>query len=157
MSYFIDDNIIEKIKDSSNIVDIISDYIRLKKAGANHVGLCPFHNEKTPSFTVSDSKQFFHCFGCGESGDSIGFIMKKENLDFPEAVKFLADKLGIEIEEKQTNDKYLEEKNRAYDINKEAARFFYSNLINNQRVVNYLNNRQVKDNEIGRASCRERV
>lgn len=150
MSYFIDDNIIEKIKDRSNIVDIVSDYIRLKRTGANHVGLCPFHNEKTPSFTVSDSRQFFHCFGCGESGDSIGFIMKKENLDFPEAVKFLADKLGIEIEEKKVNDKYLEEKNRAYDINKEAARFFYSNLIKNHGVVNYLNKRQVKDNDIRR-------
>lgn len=150
MSYFIDDNIIEKIKDSSNIVDIVSDYIRLKKTGSNYVGLCPFHNERTPSFTVSDTKQFFHCFGCGESGDSIGFIMKKENLDFPEAVKFLADKLGIVIEEGNKDDKYLEGKNRAYEINKEAARFFYGNLTKNPEILNYLNRRDVKDREIRR-------
>lgn len=148
MSYYIDDEIIEKVKDSSNIVDIVSDYIGLKKTGANHVGLCPFHNEKTPSFTVSDSKQFFHCFGCGESGDSISFVMKKENLDFPEAVKFLADKLGIQIEEKKQDDKYIEEKNRAYEINREAARFFYNNLIKNPTILEYLYNRNIKKRDI---------
>ncbi len=73
------------------LVDLVSRYVQLKKTGSNYVGLCPFHNEKTPSFTVSESKQLFHCFGCGEGGDVISFIMKIENLSFVEAVKFLAD------------------------------------------------------------------
>jgi DNA primase len=98
MKGYISEDTIEKVRDSADIVNIITDYVPLKKTGANHVGLCPFHNEKTPSFTVSDSKQIFHCFGCGEGGDVVTFIMKKENLDFPEAVIFLADKLGIAVE-----------------------------------------------------------
>lgn len=150
MSYYIDDSIIEKIKDNSNIVDIVEDYLRLKKTGANYVGLCPFHNEKTPSFTVSEAKQFFHCFGCGESGDSISFIMKQENLDFPEAVKFLGDKLGIEIMEKKVDDKYAEERDRAYEMNKEAARFFYNNLIENPEILDYLYKRGLKRGDINR-------
>lgn len=125
MTIFINDEIIEKVRDSSDIIDVISDYISLKKSGTNYVGLCPFHNEKTPSFTVSDTKQFFHCFGCGEGGDVVTFIMKRENLSFPEAVKLLADKKGIVIEEtKPKNEKLIQERNRGYEINKEAARFF---------------------------------
>ncbi len=125
MTNFISDDTIEKIKDSSEIVEIISDYVQLKRSGANYVGLCPFHNEKTPSFTVSPTRQFFHCFGCGEGGDSISFIMKKENLDFIEAIKFLGgNKYGIEIGETQLEDKHVDEKERLYEINREAARFF---------------------------------
>ena len=77
MTAYINDEIIDKVKESCDIVDIISTYVHLKKSGSNFVGLCPFHSEKTPSFTVSESKQYFHCFGCGEGGDSITFIMKK--------------------------------------------------------------------------------
>ena len=79
MTTLINDDVIDRVKESSDIVQIVSDYVRLKKTGSNFVGLCPFHSEKTPSFTVSESKQYFHCFGCGEGGDSITFIMKKEN------------------------------------------------------------------------------
>ena len=82
MAYIINDEVIERIHDEANIVDIVSEYLNLKRSGANFVGLCPFHNEKTPSFTVSETKQFFHCFGCGEGGDVISFVMKMENMSF---------------------------------------------------------------------------
>ncbi|HZK00430.1 MAG TPA: DNA primase, partial [Tissierellaceae bacterium] len=150
MANYISDEIIERVKDSSDIVDIISSYIHLKKAGSNFVGLCPFHSEKTPSFSVSESKQFFHCFGCGEGGDSITFIMKKENLDFIDAVKFLANKYNIEIEEKEVDDEQIEEKKRLYDINIEAARFFYNNLLKNEKALEYLKNRQIDNKTIKR-------
>ncbi len=142
MTTYINDDIIEKVKESSDIVDIISNYIQLKKSGSNFVGLCPFHNEKTPSFTVSESKQYFRCFGCGEGGDSISFIMKKENLDFVDAVKLLADKYSIQLEEKQIDQKNLGEKERLYNINKETARFFYDNLGKSQKSLEYLRRRQ---------------
>lgn len=144
MSTFISDEIIEKVRDNSDIVNIISDYIPLKKAGSNYVGLCPFHNEKTPSFSVSETKQFFHCFGCGEGGDSVTFIMKKENLDFPDAIKLLADKMGIVIEEEDKDNKKLSDaRNKAYEINKEAARFFYNNVTNNLKAIDYLKSRNI--------------
>ena len=92
--------IIEEIKYRSDIADIISDYVKLKPAGTNYKGLCPFHNEKTPSFHVNTSKQIYRCFGCGEGGDVISFVMKAENLDFMDAVRLLADRCGIEIKKK---------------------------------------------------------
>lgn len=143
MASYISDETIEKVKDRCDILEIVSDYVPLKKSGANYLGLCPFHNEKTPSFTVSDTRQFYHCFGCGEGGDSISFIMKKENMDFVEAVKFLANKYGIEIKEGQVKDRYTDEKERLYKINREAARFFYKNLISNSRALEYLRRRQI--------------
>ncbi len=144
MTKRIDDEIIEKISNDASIVDIISEYVQLKRAGANHIGLCPFHNEKTPSFTVSESKKIFRCFGCGESGSVISFIMKRENLDFREAVIFLADKLGIEIEESHKEDqRVVDERLRTYEINKKAARFFYDNLKANKEAQNYLVNRKL--------------
>lgn len=143
MTTYINDEIIDKVKESSDIVDIISGYIQLKKSGSNFVGLCPFHNEKTPSFTVSESKQYFRCFGCGEGGDSIGFIMKKENLDFVDAIKLLADKYNIQIEEKKIDHKFVSEKERLYNINKETARFFFDNLGNSQKSLEYLSRRQI--------------
>ena len=82
MSYIVDDEVLEKIRSQVDIVDLISDYIPLKKSGSNYMGLCPFHNEKTPSFSVSPTKGIFKCFGCGAGGDHISFIMKKENLSF---------------------------------------------------------------------------
>lgn len=143
MTIYINDETIEKVKDISDIVEIVSDYIPLKKSGSNFVGLCPFHNEKTPSFTVSDAKQFFHCFGCGEGGDAITFVMKKENLEFIEAIKFLANKYGIEIEGKKLDPKYIDEKERAYEINREAARWFYKNLTIDRMALEYLKRRQI--------------
>lgn len=149
MTAYISDEMVEKIKDNIDIVNVISDYVQLKKAGSNYVGLCPFHNEKSPSFTVSESKQFFHCFGCGEGGDGVTFIMKKENLDFPDAIKFLGDKLGIEIEDTtNVNPKYIDEKLKTYEINKETARFYYNNLIKNPAAISYLEKRKLSSKVI---------
>src|SRR5690554_5091383 len=128
MSYANED-VLEKVKDQMDIVQLVGEYVHLKKSGSNHIGLCPFHNEKTPSFTVSESKQIFHCFGCGEGGDGISFVMKKENLDFVDALKFLADKYGIPWDENPDRDD-SREKSNLYNINKEAARYFYNNLLN---------------------------
>ncbi|MDR7870162.1 MAG: DNA primase [Tissierellaceae bacterium] len=145
MTTFINDEVVDRVKETSDIVDIISGYVSLKKSGSNFVGLCPFHNEKTPSFTVSESKQYYHCFGCGEGGDSIGFIMKKENLGFVDAVKFLADKYNIFVEEKKVDDKFIEEKERLYNINKEAARYFFEHLGQNKNALEYLNRRHINN------------
>ncbi len=150
MGVYINDTTIEKVRERSDIIDIVSDYVQLKKSGSNYVGLCPFHNEKTPSFTVSDTRQFFHCFGCGEGGDSIAFIMKKENLDFVEAIRFLANKYGIEIEEGQVDKKKVAEKEKLYEINKETARFFYKNLMNNPKALDYLGKRGIGLNIVRR-------
>ncbi|MBW2712260.1 MAG: DNA primase [Deltaproteobacteria bacterium] len=95
----IPEEVTREIRDRTNIVDLIGRYVTLKKAGANHKGLCPFHNEKSPSFNVNSDRQIFHCFGCGEGGDVIGFLMRHENLSFPEAARSLAGELGIEIPE----------------------------------------------------------
>ena len=131
---------IEHIKEQADIVSIISEYIDLKKAGSNYLGLCPFHNEKTPSFTVSPSKEIFHCFGCGEGGDVISFLMKKEGLSYPETIRFLADKLGIYIENKDMDpDKYKRRK-LIMEINNDARLFFYQNLLTNQIPKEYLKN-----------------
>ncbi len=145
----IDDEIIQRINDDTSIVDIISKYVQLKRAGANYVGLCPFHNEKTPSFTVSESKKIFHCFGCGETGNVISFIMKKENLGFREAAVLLASQLGIEIEEGPPEDqKIIDERLKTYDINKKAARYFYNNLRENDKARKYLANRKLSEKVI---------
>ena len=125
MINYINDETIEKVRDLADIVKVVSDYVPLKKTGVNYVGICPFHNEKTPSMTVSESKQIFHCFGCGEGGDSVTFVMKRENLGFPEAIRFLAEKLGVLIEEAVPRDpKLSQERDKWYEINREAARFF---------------------------------
>ncbi|MDY0234617.1 MAG: DNA primase [Gudongella sp.] len=136
------ENIIEKIKEQMNIVDLIEEYLYLKKSGSNYIGLCPFHSEKTPSFTVSDEKQIYHCFGCGAGGDGITFIMQRENLDFKDAVKFLADKYNIPWEE-GVDLKDEEEKNDIYNINKEAAKFFLNELAENNVAKEYLKNRNI--------------
>lgn len=147
---YINEDSINEIKEKADIVDVISDYLTLSKSGANLVGLCPFHSEKTPSFTVSEEKQFFHCFGCGESGDSISFIMKRENLDFQEAVRFLADKLGVELDGKEVDTKVLEEKNRLYEINREAGKFFHNILLENKMALDYLKDRGIEYRDIKR-------
>jgi DNA primase len=98
---------VEQVKAYSDIVGIISEYVTLKKKGANYVGLCPFHSEKTPSFVVSPEKLIWHCFGCNASGDILSFIMQIDNLSFTEAVEAIARKVGIEVieEKRKINDK----------------------------------------------------
>jgi len=117
---------IDELIDRCNIVDVVSSYVRLKKSGANYLGLCPFHNEKTPSFTVSAEKQLYKCFGCGAGGNAIGFIMQIENLDFIGAVKKLAESYGMTVPE--SDDPSFNVRKRVLEANVAAARFFRSNL-----------------------------
>lgn len=124
----IPDEVIMEIKYKNPIEEVISPYVNLKRAGRNLNGLCPFHNEKTPSFTVYTDTGSFYCFGCGAGGDAFGFIRRIENLDYIEAVKKLADKAGVNIPEGDYDDSYLKLKGRIYEINKEAARFFHNYL-----------------------------
>ena len=93
------DELIEEVRVKNDIVDVISGYVRIQKKGSNYMGLCPFHNEKSPSFSVSGSKQIFHCFGCGAGGNVFTFLMTYENFTFPEAVKELADRAGVSLPE----------------------------------------------------------
>lgn len=116
------ENTVDEIKSRCNIVDIIGGVVRLKKAGSNYKGLCPFHKEKTPSFVVSEEKQIYTCFGCGATGDVIEFVQKYYNLDFPEALQKLADSCGVTIESSYAGTK---NKDELYSINKEAATFFF--------------------------------
>lgn len=136
----ISDGKINQILQSSNIVDIIGEYVDLKRAGSSFKGLCPFHNEKTPSFTVDEKKQLFHCFGCGAGGDVVSFIMQKEGLSYPESLKFLADKAGISID--YTEDPGVNKKNKElYDLNKDIMMFFYKNLLTDRKAQSYLKSR----------------
>src|SRR5512138_2043523 len=96
----IPDEKIAEVRERAGIVEVISDYISLKKSGANYLGLCPFHGEKTPSFNVNPARGIFHCFGCGVGGNVVTFVMKMEGISFPEAVKLLAKRVGVEISEK---------------------------------------------------------
>ncbi len=117
------DNIVEEIKSRCNIVDVIGRHVVLKRAGNNYKGVCPFHNEKTPSFVVSENKQIFTCFGCGATGDVLEFVQRYHNLDFHGAIEKLADEYGLEVK----NSGFQLEKDKAlfYELNREAATFFY--------------------------------
>ncbi len=131
MSGRIGDDILETIRDRSDIVALVSSYLQLKRSGANHFGLCPFHSEKSPSFSVSESRQSFHCFGCGEGGDVFAFLMKMEGLSFPEAARKLAEQAGVEIPEEQPDpeaDQRRREKERLWRINA-AARDYYQQVL----------------------------
>ena len=129
---------IERIMDSVEIVDVIQDFVTLKKRGVNYVGLCPFHNEKTPSFTVSPSKGIYKCFGCGSGGNAVNFIIEHEHLSYPEALKFLAGKYNIEIIEKELTAEEVEQKNQRESmliLTKFAAGNFHGNLFKHQEGI----------------------
>ena len=145
----ISEEILEKIKSQNDIVDVISERVRLRKAGRNFTGLCPFHNEKTPSFSVSQEKQIYKCFGCGEAGNVISFVMKDKNLPFIEAVKYLANRANIPLEiNNGEKSKSAKKKDLLYRVNVEAAKFFFSNLMNNQNAKEYFLNRGIKEETI---------
>ncbi|MGC8778989.1 MAG: CHC2 zinc finger domain-containing protein, partial [Candidatus Caldatribacteriaceae bacterium] len=123
---FIDEAYLEEIKNRIDLVEFISRYVDLKPAGRNFKGLCPFHEEKTPSFMVSREKGIFHCFGCGAGGNLFNFVMRVENLTFPEAVLFLAEKCGVEIRSTQVGKgatRSLEERERLYHLNEILNRY----------------------------------
>lgn len=139
---------IEEIRESTNIVDVISQFVQLRKRGKNYVGLCPFHSEKTPSFTVSDEKQIFHCFGCHTGGNVFKFLTEYHKISFVEAVQELAEQQGITIEfDKQEYTEQQSEQEILYDINTEAARYFLNNLLNDdegESARKYLQERNIK-------------
>lgn len=130
MPYY-SDELIEEVRSSNDIVDVISGYVRLQKKGSTYFGLCPFHNEKTPSFSVSGNKQMYYCFGCGAGGNVITFLMDYENYSFLEALDVLAARAGIELPKREMNAKAREESDkraRILEINKVAAKYFYAQL-----------------------------
>lgn len=144
------DRLIEEIKSRVDIVEFISDYVQLKKAGQNYKGLCPFHPEKIPSFMVSPSKQIFHCFGCGSGGDVISFLMKYDHLSFSEAKRYIAKKAGIQLKEPQWNKTASEKREKLFQIHIEALEFFKRHLKSSDSASNYLRKRGVDDVSIQR-------
>lgn len=144
------DSFLQELKLRNDITEIASSYVNLKRHGRNMVGLCPFHGEKTPSFNIYTENGSFYCFGCGAGGDVITFIMKIENLDYVEAVKFLAQRAGMEMPENTYDDSMSKLRMRIYEANREAARFFHSTLISprGQSGLNYLRGRALSDRTI---------
>ena len=123
----------DEIKSKLDIIDLISEYIQLKPAGANFKACCPFHQEKSPSFMVSRPKQIWHCFGCAAGGDIFGFVMKMEGMEFPEALRLLAEKAGVELPA-FSNELSSSARNRILDILKLAARFYHKTLIESSQA-----------------------
>ena len=125
----IPDSFLDDLNERLDIVDVVSAYVPLTKKGGNYWGLCPFHHEKTPSFSVSESRQSFHCFGCGKGGGAIRFVMEADSLSFPDAVRKLADQAGLQVPEESMGDgQWREKRKRILELNKEAARFYRSML-----------------------------
>ncbi len=122
------ENFIKELTERNDIADVVSQYVRLnKKSGNNLFGLCPFHSEKSPSFSVSNDKQIYHCFGCGKGGSVINFIMEIENLSYPDAIRFLARRVGMAVPEDEKDENYSR-RERMLQLNRDAARFFYDQL-----------------------------
>src|SRR5262249_36134568 len=128
MARRIPDETLQAIRDRISIVEVVSAYVSLKRAGRNHIGLCPFHGEKTPSFTVSDERGLYHCFGCGESGTVFTFIMKMERLEFLDAVTQLAKRAGVTLPERGDDDPAARRREQLYAANAAAERFFRETL-----------------------------
>ena len=153
----IDRETVERIVETAEITDVVQDFVNLKKRGANYLGLCPFHNEKTPSFTVSPSKGIFKCFGCGKGGNAINFVMEHEHLSYPEALRFLAKKYNIEIKEKELTAEEVEERNLRESliiVTKFASKYFIRQLHHHEegRAVglSYLKQRGIREDMISK-------
>ena len=149
MPYY-SDELIEEVRSRNDIVDVIGGYVRLQKKDSSYFGLCPFHNEKTGSFSVTPSKQMFYCFGCCAGGNVFTFLMKYENYTFGEAMQTLADRVGIELPKQELSEaqkREADERSRLLEINKEAAKYFYALLRNPRgaRAYEYFKNRQLSD------------
>ncbi|NOQ66595.1 MAG: DNA primase [Desulfobacterales bacterium] len=153
-SSFEQQDAVQRVKDAAQIVDIIGECVSLKRAGSNMKGLCPFHGEKTPSFTVNPVRQSFHCFGCGEGGDVLSFMMKYYNLTFPETIKQLAQRYQITLPEQQfTSDdkKKAEKRQKLFDANERATRVYHEYLLNNPEAAqarDYLTKREIPQEKI---------
>lgn len=145
---FYDDELVEQVRDANNIVDVIGSYVKLTKKGSNHVGLCPFHNEKTGSFSVSESKQMYHCFGCGAGGNVFTFLREYENFSFQESMEYLANRAGIQLPVKaisKEQKREADERQLLLEMNREAATYFYKQLRepNGNSAMKYLLNREL--------------
>ena len=152
---FYTENLIEEIRMKNDIVDVISGYVKLQKKGSSYFGLCPFHNEKSPSFSVSPSKQMYYCFGCGAGGNVLTFIMEYENYSFPEALKYLADRVGVELPQQEMNEEMKRQqdlRSRILELNKMAAKYYYYQLRteNGAHAMEYLKGRKLSDETIHR-------
>jgi len=153
----IDPSTIERILDAANISDVVSEFVTLKKRGVNQLGLCPFHNEKTPSFTVSPAKGIFKCFGCGKGGNSVNFVMELEQLSYPDALRWLAKKFHIEIEEKEESqeEKALKDERESMMIVSAFAQKYFSKYLLNENEgrtvgLSYLRERGIRDDIIAK-------
>src|SRR5512136_1557596 len=142
---------VQEVRERTAILDVIADYVNLRRSGANALGLCPFHGEKTPSFNVNPGRGIFHCFGCGVGGDVFTFVMKIEGLDFLEAVRFLAKRVGVVIEERAASPgekRRSDERERLFRVN-ELAVAFYRRFLQEEREAGtareYLKHRGVDD------------
>ena len=150
---FYSEDVIEQVRTENDIVDVIGDYVKLQKKGSSYFGLCPFHNEKSPSFSVSPHKQMYYCFGCGEGGNVISFLMKYENYTFIEAMEVLADRAGIELPKMEYSKEAKQEKDlktKIIEINTEAAKYYHY-LLKSERgklAYNYLSGRKLSDETI---------
>src|SRR3989338_6309717 len=145
----IPENIIDQIQNRTDIVEVISRYIPLQKSGRNYKAPCPFHNEKTPSFIVSPDKQIYHCFGCGAGGNAFSFVMKHENLEFPEVVEMLAEKAGIKLPHLTSEKKELTSlANQLYKINELAVSFFQESLARSAAAKDNLASRGIAEETI---------
>ena len=144
----IPENTIDEIRNAANVLDIVSGYVQLRKRGKNYIGLCPFHQEKTPSFTVSEDKQIFHCFGCGVGGNVFKFLMEYKSISFVEAVQEVAESVGITIaydKDSRSGEQSVQE--AYFDINVLAAKYFSNNLLNSEDgefARNYFKNRNIR-------------
>lgn len=147
--------IIDQIIAANDIVSVIGEHVHMKRSGSGYMGLCPFHSEKSPSFSVSPGKQVYHCFGCGESGNVVTFVMKYENATFQEALKILADRAGIKLPEAQYSEeskKKNEQRDRLFAINKDAATYYFRLLRSprGRRGMDYFRQRQLSDETLNR-------
>ncbi len=136
------DSFLQELKLKTDVVDVVSSYVSLKKRGNTYVGLCPFHNEKTPSFTVYENTQSFYCFGCGAGGDSVSFMRKIENLDYIDAVKLLAQRAGMQMPDEGYDDSLSKKRRTVLQINRETAKFYHSYMMSEQGKIGlqyYLN------------------
>ena len=139
-----------EVRTRNDILAVVGQYVRLTKRGSTYFGLCPFHNEKTPSFSVTPGKQMYYCFGCHAGGNVITFVMEYENYTFPEALKYLADRAGIALPEREATAEEKREadlRSRLLEINKEAGRYFYyqMKMDREQRAYRYLTGRRLSD------------
>ena len=147
------DDIVEEVREKNDIVDVISGYVKLQRKGSSYFGLCPFHNEKSPSFSVSPDKQMYYCFGCQAGGNVFTFVMEYENYSFPEALKMLSDRVGVKLPEQEYSKearKQQDLKTQILELNKQAAKYYYYQLRteNGRQAMDYLTGRELSDETI---------